>query len=141
MAALSVFSLMEKKFLSGLISKQADDKNLRILRSVISLIKEDYVDTPDPSRTMDGSFKGLVDSLDGYSAYLEKDSINLFQARKNNHLYSPGLITFKRYGSFPVVIGLIEDSPAVKMGIKIGDTISALSGVSTLLMNMEEANL
>ena len=140
-AALSLFFLMEKKFVSGLISKQTEDKNLRILGSVISLIKEDYVEPPDPSKTMDGSFKGLVDSLDGYSSYLEKNSIDLFSARINNQLYSPGIFIYKRYGSFPVVIGVKEDSPAAKMGIKIGDTISAFNGTSTLLMNMEETNL
>lgn len=140
-AAISLFFLLEKKFVSGLISKQTEDKNLRILGSVISLIKEDYVEPPDPSKTMDGSFRGLVDSLDGYSCYLEKNSIDLFNARKKNQLYSPGLVIYKRYGSFPVVIGVKEDSPAAEMGIKIGDTISAFNGTSTLLMNMEEANL
>lgn len=140
-AAISLFFLLEKKFVSGLISKQTEDKNLRILGSVIALIKEDYVEPPDPSKTMDGSFRGLVDSLDGYSCYLEKNSIELFNARKKNQLYSPGLVIYKRYGSFPVVIGVKEDSPAAKMGIKIGDTISAFNGTSTLLMNMEEANL
>ena len=140
-AAISLFFLLEKKFVSGLISKQTEDKNLRILGSVIALIKEDYVEPPDPSKTMDGSFRGLVDSLDGYSCYLEKNSIELLNARKKNQLYSPGLVIYKRYGSFPVVIGVKEDSPAAKMGIKIGDTISAFDGTSTLLMNMEEANL
>lgn len=140
-AALSLFFLLDKQFLSGLISKQSDDQNLRILGSVISLIKEDYVERPDPSKTMDGSFKGLVDSLDGYSCYLENDKITLLNARKKNQLYSPGIVIYKRYGSFPVVIGMEEDSPAAKMGIKIGDTISAFNGVQTLLMNMEEANL
>ncbi len=140
-AAISLFFLLNKQFLSGLISKQSDDKNLRILGSVISLIKEDYVEMPDPAKTMDGSFKGLVDSLDGYSCYLEKDKISLFNARRKNQLYSPGIIIYKRYGAFPVVIGLEEGSPAAKTGIKIGDTISAIDGAQTLLMNMEEANL
>jgi len=140
-AALALFFLLDKQFLSGLISKQSDDKNLRILGSVISLIKEDYVEMPDPVKTMDGSFRGLVDSLDGYSCYLENDKISLLTARKQNQLYSPGIVIYKRYGSFPVVIGLEEDFPAAETGIKIGDTISAFDGVSTLLMNMEEANL
>ncbi|MBN2246611.1 MAG: hypothetical protein JW755_12275 [Candidatus Aminicenantes bacterium] len=140
-AVLSLFFLLDKQFISGLISKQSDDKNLRILGSVISLIKEDYVEMPDPAKTMDGSFKGLVDSLDGYSCYLKNDMIGLFNVKRKNQLYSPGIIVYKRYGSFPVVIGLEEGSPASKMGIKIGDTISVFDGTQTLLMNMEEANL
>ncbi|MCK5644908.1 MAG: PDZ domain-containing protein, partial [Gammaproteobacteria bacterium] len=52
-----------------------------------------------------------------------------------------GIILYKKYRTFPVVIGVLENSPAKKQGIQIGDTISALDGQSTLTMSMYEANL
>jgi len=135
------FLLIEKNFLSSFSFKSSPDKSLRALNSVVELIKNHYVEEPNPEKTMEGAFKGLFDSLDVLSAYLDEDSITKFSQRKDPDLRDCGLILYKRYGSFPVVIGLRENSPAEKKGIKIGEYVSEIDNRSTLMMSMLEANM
>jgi len=141
LAVASLFFLFESDILPGLSTQRPTRGILWIVQEVVKHIKEDYVDEPDPSRTMEGAFKGMVNSLDESSSYLTKEAVTKHQQMEAGDLKDVGIILYKKYRSFPVVMGVIENSPAEKMGIQIGDTISALDGQSTLTMSMYEANL
>lgn len=145
---LSLFFLLNKNFLPGLSTKTtkyqnevAPHESFKILGSVIWLIKDDYVDIPNPGKTMEGAFKGLLDSLDILSSYLDKTSVTKLKQSKIAPLKEPGIILYKKIGTFPVVLGVKENSPAEKNGIKIGESISSINNKSTLTMSMLEANL
>jgi len=139
--SFAFFFLLERDFLPGISGKSLQQKGFEILEKIVNLIKDDYVDKPDPSKTMEGAFRGMVDSLDILSSYLNKPMVARHKLRKKNTLMESGIILYKKYGSYPLVIGLIENSPAEKKGIKIGQYISGLNGKSTLEMSMYEANL
>jgi C-terminal peptidase prc len=141
LALVFLFFLLEKSFLPGLLSKLSPDRNFELLGKVIQLIKNDYIEEANPDKTMKGAFKGMVDSLDVLSSYLDKESMLRYSQRKEANLKDIGIVLYKRYGSFPQVIGINEDSPAEKEGIQLGDFISSLDGRSTLTMSMTEANL
>ncbi|MFC2160184.1 S41 family peptidase [Acidobacteriota bacterium] len=141
LAAASLFFLFESDILPGLSTQRPSRGILWIVQEVVKHIQEDYVDEPDPSRTMEGAFKGIVNSLDESSSYLTKDAVVKHQQMESGHLKDVGIILYKKYRTFPVVIGVLENSPAEKEGIQLGDTISALDGQSTLNMSMYEANL
>lgn len=140
-ALASLFFLLEKNILPGFSSKSSSPKDLQIIRAVINLIKNHYVEEPDPSQTMEGAFKGLVDSLDVLSSYLDKETVLKYKLQKEKRLKETGIILYKRYGTFPQVIGIIKDSPAEKNKIKTGDLISSIDGRGTLDMSMLEAHL
>lgn len=137
----SLFFLLEKNFLPGITTKSSSSEKLPLLETVITLIKNHYVEEPNPSQTMEGAFKGLVDSLDILSSYLDRENALKYQYQKKERLKETGIILYKRYGTFPQVLGIIKSSPAEKKGIKIGDLISAIDHKSTLSMSMLEANL
>ena len=137
----SLFLLLEKNFLPGLSSKDSDYEKYTLLARVANLIKEEYVEAPNPSKIMEGAFKGLVDSLDTLSTYLDKESVIRYRQRKEQDIKDIGIILYKKFGLFPQVVGIIENSPAEKKGIKIGDYISAMDNRSTLMMSLIEANL
>ena len=141
LAFISLFFLLEKNFLPGFLLKLSPDKDFELLGKVIQLIKNDYIEEANPAKTMKGAFKGMVDSLDVLSSYLDKESMLRYSQRKEANLNDIGIILYKRYGSFPQVIGIRENSPAEKKGIQIGDFISSMDGRSTLTMSMTEANL
>ncbi len=141
LVAASLFFLFESDILPGLSTQRPSKGILWIVREVVNHIKGDYVDEPDPSRTMEGAFKGLVNSLDESSSYLTKDAVSKRQQMETGDLKGVGIILYKKYRTFPVVMGVLENSPAEKKGIQIGDTISALDGQTTLTMSMYEANL
>ncbi len=141
LAAVSLFFIFESDILPGLSNQRPTKGILWIVQEVVKHIKDDYVDEPDPSRTMEGAFKGMVNSLDEFSSYLTKDAVFKHQQIEAGDLKDVGIILYKKYRTFPVVMGVLENSPAEKKGIQIGDTVSALDGQSTLTMSMYEANL
>jgi C-terminal peptidase prc len=141
LAFISLFFLLEKNFLPGFLLKISPDKDFELLGKVIQLIKNNYIEEANPAKTMTGAFKGMVDSLDVLSSYLDKESVLRYNQRKDANLNDIGIVLYKRYGSFPQVIGIKENSPAEKKGIQIGDFISSLDDRSTLTMSMTEANL
>lgn len=137
----SLFLLLERNFLPRLSSKDSDYERYTLLAKVAKLIQNEYVEAPNPSKTMEGAFKGLVDSLDTLSTYLDKESVIRYRQRKEKDIKDIGIILYKKFGFFPQVVGIIENSPAEKKGIKIGDYISAMDNRSTLMMSLIEANL
>jgi C-terminal peptidase prc len=137
----SLFLLLERNFLPGLSSKDSDYESYTLLARVAKLIQNEYVEAPNPSKTMEGAFKGLVDSLDTLSTYLDKESVIRYHQRKEKDIKDIGIILYKKFGLFPQVVGIIENSPAEKKGIKIGDYISAMDNRSTLMMSLIEVNL
>ncbi len=136
-----LFFLLNRDFLPGLSPQSKSDESLRMLEAVMRLIQEDYVDEPDPGRTMTGAFRGLVDSLDVLSSYLDKSSVGRYRDSNPFELMETGLILYKRYPSFPVIIGIKEDSPAARSELRLGDPVYALDGLSTLELSMLEVNL
>ena len=144
MAVLLGFSLLfllEMTSLRGTSSRSGTPKNLYLLEAVIRLIRNDYIEEKEPVRVMEGSYKGLVNSLDSLSSYLDAESTTKYLDRRAGPLLEPGMVLFKRYGAFPQVTGIIENSPAEKKGLEIGDLITEVGGRSTPAMSLMEVTL
>jgi len=139
--ASSLFFFLEKDFLPGAAPQSQPRESIRLLELVMRLVQQDYVEEPDPVKTMSGAFKGLVGSLDVLSSYLDEAGVTRYQERGRTDPYETGLILYKRYGTFPLVIGIKEKSPAAESGLKLGDPIYAMDGISSLGFSMLEANL
>ena len=136
-----LFFLLDRASVRGLSAGSITPKNLDLLERVIQLIRYDYLEEKDPSRTMEGSFRGLVNSLDAGCSYLNPESTARLQAQQGRSLQETGLILNKRYGAFPVVVGLVENSPAAKAGIEIGDSVAEIDGLGTATMSLAQSNL
>jgi carboxyl-terminal processing protease len=140
--AFSLFFAFEKSIVRAVSSRSsAPSKNIDLLESVVRHIRNDYIEEKDPVPTMNGSFQGLVDSLDSTSSYLNKESTARYLGQKEGLVKEPGIALFKVYGSFPEIISIIEDSPAEKSGLQIGDYITEINGASTPTMSLTEVNL
>jgi carboxyl-terminal processing protease len=138
---LCLFFLFERSFLPGIPPQKPVYKGFDLLGTVARLVRDDYIEERDPARTMEGAYKGLIDSLDPVSSYLGRDASNKF-LRRDSRWADIGVVLFKRsFGLFPQVVGLAENSPAEKAGVKPGDAISAMDGLGTLGMSSLEANL
>jgi C-terminal peptidase prc len=115
-------------------------KGFDLLDSLVRLIRNDYLEERDPLLTAEGTYRGLVNSLDPLSAYLTKDLLESYRALTGGEA-EPGVVVLKRYSAFPQVVAVVEKSPAEKMGIKTGDLLSAIGGRNTLSMSLVEAKL
>lgn len=141
LAAASLFFLVESGILPGIDRNADGTKSFRILGSALSLIRDDYVEEPDPQSTMEGAYKGLINSLDRMSGYLTPEAAKNFMENRKQPIPETGIILYKNYGTFPVITGIKDDSPAEEKGLKIGDSIGAINGESTLYMSMIEADM
>lgn len=109
--------------------------------AVVRLIRADYVEEPNAKTTMEGGFRGMIGSLDVLSSYLDKEAaLKRADAALPGYL-DIGLILFKRASTFPIVVGIVEGSPAEKAGLKTGDVVSALDDASTILPGLSEIRL
>jgi carboxyl-terminal processing protease len=113
-------------------------RDIDILNTVIRYIKTDYLEVPDPNKSMAGAFEGLVNALDVMSGYLDKPAAAKYTASRTAPLKDVGAIVYKRANAFPLVIGVVPGSPAEKAGVKMGDYLSALDDRSTLVWSMSE---
>jgi carboxyl-terminal processing protease len=138
---LFLFLLTPEKFLPWFSQKSQTDQSLKLLEYVAQLIRDFYVEEPSASKTMQGAFRGLIGPLDPLSSYLDPENVNKYRSLSSAELKEPGLVLFKKFGTYPVVIGVVESSPAEEAGIKIGDTISEMDGQPLLELSMTEANL
>ena len=121
--------------------RDSSGRDFNPLATVIRYIKSDYLEEPDPKRTMEGAFQGMVNALDVLSSYLDKPAAAKYTNPQKLLLKDIGLILYKRYAAFPLVIGIVGHSPAEKAGIKIGDYLSALDERSTLVWSLTEIQL
>jgi len=138
---LSALLLLDKRFLPGKSHlPPRDSSSAGLIGTVMHLIKQDYLEEPNPVRTTEGAFKGLVNSLDPLSAYLDQNLAQKYLTQKSP-ASSAGLILYKKYGLFPVVAAVVQNSPAAKAGLKVGDNISSINDRNTLNMSLLEVNL
>jgi carboxyl-terminal processing protease len=140
-AAAALFFGAGLGLVPGSPQKTAPQANFSVLATVVRYIKNDYLEEPDPKKTMEGAFQGLVNSLDVLSGYLDKADAAKAANPHNLLLKDVGVILFKRYGAFPIVIGIVANSPAEKAGIQIGDYLSAVDDRSILVWSLSEINL
>lgn len=136
-----LFFWLERRILPGDSRPAAPQKNIDLVESVVRIIRSNYVDEPDAARTMRGAFQGMVNSLDALSSFLDKAEVVKLADPDRSRYKDLGLILFKRASNFPLVVGLIEGSPAQKAGIQAGDVVSALDDRSTALMGLPEIRL
>ena len=140
MAGVMLFWVVRRVVPSGMRGIPVQ-RNSDLVESVVRLIRANYVDEPDAVRTMAGGFRGLVNSLDALSSYLEPDAVRKLNDPRYTSFKDVGLILFKRSPAFPVVVDVIAGSPAEKAGFQAGDVISALDDRSTLLQGLGEMRL
>jgi len=138
--AAFLFFALQIRILPGTSQRGSWPKGFELLDVLMQLVKNDYLEERDPVQTAEGAYRGLVNSLDPLSSYLDKTLTARYNARTGQDM-SPGLIIYKRYGAFPQVVGVVTGSPAEKAGCKLGDLVSAIGHRSTLSMSMTEVNI
>ena len=126
----------------------ADDELLldeALIAEVIEVLQERYVD--DDVLTTEnlsiGAIRGMVDALgdDGHTQYLTENEYKTEQEVLQGHVAGIGVVLDQR-SSAPLIISVVDGSPADRAGLRAGDIISAVDGVETARLPLGElANL
>lgn len=104
-------------------------KSLDIYATLFKEVNAYYVDEIEPQKLVRKSIDGMLESLDPYTDYIPEDEIESFR-----------ITTTGQYGGIGALISIVnkktvishpyKDFPAFRAGIKVGDEIIAVDGVS-----------
>ena len=97
-----------------------------------------YVEPPDIEKVMDGAMRGLTDSLDPMSSYLTPADVRAVESGAALPDADPGITVSKQF--YLRVVGLRDNSPAARAGLRSGDFIREVDGVPTRDMSVHTAN-
>jgi carboxyl-terminal processing protease len=122
------------------LSASSDDtyRNLKIFSDVIEQLENNYVEEVDSKELIQKAIQGMVQGLDPHSAYLPPDALELLQDDTKGEFSGVGIVITSRKGMLTVV-SPIEGTPAYRAGIKAGDIIYKVDGVSTKEITIGEA--
>jgi carboxyl-terminal processing protease len=99
-----------------------------MLAAVLERVKHDYVNPVDDHQLLQAAIRGMVASLDPYSAYLDGDEYDEVKISSSGR-YSGVGIDLSIEDEQVVVIAPFDGSPAALAGIRSGDVIVAIDGV------------
>ncbi len=100
----------------------------RMLAEVLDRVEHDYVSPVDDHQLLQAAIRGMVSSLDPYSAFLDGDEYDEIKISSSGQ-YSGVGIEVSLEDDQVVVISPIEGSPAAVAGIRTGDVIVSIDGV------------
>jgi carboxyl-terminal processing protease len=99
-----------------------------LLADVMERVKREYVNPVDDHQLLQAAVRGMVSSLDPYSAYLDGEEYDEIKISSSGE-YSGVGIEVSMEDDQVVVIAPFEDSPAARAGIHSGDVIVTIDGV------------
>lgn len=120
-----------------------DSKDLRIVEEVWNTVLDSYVESPslDKEKLAEAAVRGMLESLgDPYTSYLTPAEAEIAHGELEGNFGGIGAIVEIQNGIVTVVSPL-PDSPAERAGIKPGDRIIEIDGLSTASMSLTEAVL
>ena len=126
-------------------SKITSFQYVKKLNQVFDFVQQNYVDEVDPKILYEGALKGMLDAIgDPYTLYLDSDYMRDLSDTTSGSFGGVGLSISKAAESTPTkpayveVASPIDDTPGAKAGIQAGDLISAIDGMPTPNMTMNE---
>ena len=104
-------------------------EQLKQFSEVYSRIKHDYVEEVDDKKLITNAISGMLSGLDPHSAYLDEEAFTELKVGTSGEFGGLGVEVGMENG-FIKVIAPIDDTPAMKAGIKAGDLITRLNDIS-----------
>lgn len=103
---------------------------LRVYSDVLTKIQREYVEDPDLAQVTVGAISGLLESIDPFASYLDKEQFEQYQKENDPSRPNVGLILSRGPGYLRVV-DTVPGSPAERAGLATGDLIESIDNIST----------
>jgi carboxyl-terminal processing protease len=124
-------------------AKGADDasayRQLDLFSDAFEKVRANYVRPVQDKELIGDAVQGMVSSLDPHSSYMNAKSYGDMQITTNGQFGGVGIIVEQEESGLIKVISPVDGTPAAKAGIKSGDKIGAIDGVSIIGMPQDEA--
>lgn len=113
-------------------------EELELFNKVLYLIESQYYREVDTEKLVEGAIKGMMDTLDPHSAFLNKEFYKKMQNDTNGEFGGLGIEVTQKDGVLYVVTP-IDDTPAYRAGIKSKDKIVEINHEQILGLTLDEA--
>ena len=112
-------------------------QSLEIFSEAFSLIVVEYADEVDPLELMGVGLSAMFNSLDPYTNYFDVSSTEQAEILSRSNFSGIGIQIEKKEDK-AIVVGVIDGSPAQRSGIRTGDIIQSVDGLSTETLETDE---
>ena len=113
-------------------------EDLRAFSEIFGRIKTDYVEPVSDKKLLQDAIKGMLSGLDPHSAYLDPEEFKELQEGTSGEFGGLGIEVSMENG-FVRVVSPIDDSPAMRAGVKAGDLIIKLDEKPVKGMTINDA--
>jgi len=107
---------------SGVQAKGETYEQLNIFSEVFHMVQQNYVEEVDTKKLVYGAIKGMLNSLDPHSSFMEPDTYKELQVDTRGKFGGIGIQISIRDNQL-TIIAPIEDTPGDRVGLKAGDVI------------------
>lgn len=109
------------------INLSSNDANLKEIIDNYNYIVKNYYETIDKSKVVSGAIDGMINSLgDEYSQLLEENTSSNFYINLEGSYDGIGIEITNNDDNNIVIVGVLENSPAEKAGLKSGDIVKQI---------------
>ncbi|HJZ40883.1 MAG TPA: S41 family peptidase [Bacteroidales bacterium] len=105
-------------------------RNFDIFYSLFRELNFFYVDDTKPDKLIESAIEGMLTSLDPYTSFIPEKDMEDYKFMTTGEYGGIGAI-IRRGGDYAMVLEPYENFPAQVAGLKAGDTILSIDGVST----------
>ncbi len=113
-------------------------EELQMFAQVFGKIKSDYVEATDDRKMLIDAINGILAGLDPHSSFLEPEAFREIRIDTEGEFGGVGIEVTLEDNKL-LVISPIEDTPADLAGIKAGDIIVEIDGISVRSSNLTQA--
>ncbi|MGZ3705453.1 MAG: S41 family peptidase, partial [Bdellovibrionota bacterium] len=124
---------------SSVIVPNSKYDDIALFGRVINFIEKQYVDKVNTRDLVYGAIKGMLETLDPHSNFMPPDIYTQLKTDTAGKFGGLGIEVWVNKDNVLTVVTPMEDTPAWKAGIKPGDRIIKIDGVSTKGMSIVEA--
>ncbi len=128
----------ENKNTSKLNDNKSRFEQLELFNKVLHLVETQYYRQVDTEKLIEGALKGMMDTLDPHSAFLNKDFFEKMQNDTQGEFGGLGLEVTQRDGIIFVVTP-IDDTPAFRAGLKARDRLVEINHEPIVGLSLEQA--
>lgn len=140
-ASALILSFVTLGFVLGQTTDDKTYRSLSVFGEVLQRIQAEWVEEPDMRMVTSGALHGLLESLDPHSSYLSPAEYAEYKKKAANGAKGKvGAALSKRFG-YIVVLSVLPDSPALKVGIRSGDILETIAGFNTREMSIGQAEM
>jgi carboxyl-terminal processing protease len=104
----------------------------------LKLLTKEYYKSLDSEELTDAAIRGMVGDLDPYTQFLDHRSLEQLQIDTQGKFGGLGITISLQGGDVPVVMSVLDNTPAQGVGLVVGDRIVKVDGDPTSGKSLEE---